>query len=594
LNRLAFWRGWTQSLRLAREFSPELAEHRPRLVLVLALSLAVAACQVVLPWPIQWIFDGALLRQPGYERASEVYVVSGALALLALILAQAAAEYLAALATADIGHRVARSIRLRLFQHLSQLSPRFFARHKSGDLLVRLLGDVGMVRTTLAESSTELLTRSLWVGGTVAVMLWVDPLLTAILFGVLPFVAWVVRALSVRIESQARKARAKEGALADFLQETLAASEVIQSLGRSQSVVRRLARESRTSERAGLKSARLSARLSSSVHALLGLGVALTLLAGGWRVLSGDLSAGELLVFVSYVRGLLKPVRSASRSSEKIAKGAACAARIAEVLAEPIAVRSKPGAAPAALQPASLEFEDVSYRYDDERDALRGFSERFERGELTLLFGRSGAGKSTFAALCVRLFDPDRGTVRLDQVDVRDLELGSLRDRFGLCLQRPVLLGETIRENLALGKPEASEAELRRALEDAGAAEFVRGLPAGLDNELGAAGVGLSGGQERRIALARTLLRDAPVLVVDEPFAGLDRSAALHLLATLRERARRGIVVVIAHELEFLGEYDRVVLLEGGSVRASGPHELLLRESAEYRELLAHAPEAVS
>ena len=286
------------------------------------------------------------------------YIWGGAGVFLALILVQAGAEYVVQLLMADVGHRVARDLRLRLFRHVSQLSPRFFARHKSGDLLVRLIGDVSMVRSMLVDTSIELATRSLWVAGTAAVMIAVDPLLSLTLLAVLPLVAWVVRTLSTRIEVAARKQRRKEGALADYLQETIAASEVIQSLGRSPEVVRKFAQSSRTSERAGLKSARLAARLSSSVHVLLGLGVALTQLIGTWRVLDHELRVGELLVFLSYVRGLLKPVRSASRNSEKLAKGAACAARIVEVLDEPIAVASRPDAPLAPAQPSLLTFDE--------------------------------------------------------------------------------------------------------------------------------------------------------------------------------------------------------------------------------------------
>ncbi len=585
---------WSASFALARRFAPDLAEHKLRLGGVLALSLLVAATQVVLPWPTQWIFDRALIRKHEYAHDPSFYVWTGALALLVLVLIQAAVGYVTALMTADVAHRVARSIRLRLFHHLAQLSPRFFAKHKSGDLLVRLMGDVGMVRGALVESSTELMTRALWVGGTVAVMLWVDWLMTVVLFTVLPFVAWVVRSSTSKIEIQARKARRKEGALADFLQEALAAGEVIQSLGRTGAVVRKLASSSRTSERAELKSAKLSASLSGSVHALLGVGVAITIAIGSWRVAQGSLSAGELLVFISYVRGLLKPVRSASRNSERLAKGAACAARIVQVLDEPIAVRSKPGAPAAPEFPRQLEFCAVDYRYDAERAALQGFDQCFVRGELTGVFGRSGAGKSTLAALALRLFDPDAGAVKLDGIALTEFELVSLRDRFGLCLQRPVLLGDTIRENLLLGRPDATDAMLHSALHDAGAADFVRALPQGLETPLGSGGAGLSGGQERRIALARTMLRDAPILIVDEPFAGLDRGVALHVLAALRERAARGIVIVIAHEIEFLAQYDRVVFVDEGRVRANGRHDELLRDSAHYREVVAHDLEVLA
>ncbi len=585
---------WTERLSanwpVYKRFWPELRPHRAQLALVLAAALLVAACQVLQPWPTQWIFDHALAPAGPRPNSWSFYLWTGAAAYLGIVLLHAGLEFLTGLLTASIGHRVARGLRLRVFEHLALLSPRFHARNKSGDLLVRLIGDVAMVRSMLVDALLEMVMRGLWIAGTVAVMVWVDPLLSLALFALLPLIAWIVRRMSGAIRSAVRKQRNKEGELADFLHEAIAATEVIQSLGREGDIVHRFARGNRSSERAGLRAAKLSARLSASVHSLLGTGVALTLALGSWRVVQGHLSPGELLVFLSYVRGLLKPVRSASRNSERIAKGAACGERLLEVLDEPVAIQSPPGAPPAPERPQALAFEDVWFRYDDERDALRGFSATLRRGELTGVFGRSGAGKSTMAALAVRLYDPDRGVVRLDGHDLRGLELASLRERFGMCLQRSVLFGDSIRENLLLGRTDASEAELWRALEDAGAAGFVRALPAGLDTLLGSAGVGLSGGQARRIALARTLLRRSPILIADEPFSGLDRAAAARVQATLRERARDAIVVVIAHEREFLDAYDCILFVQDGTLRGSGPHLALQRESEAYRETLLSAP----
>lgn len=570
---------------LARRFSGVFAGQRPALAAIAALSLAVAALQVLTPWPIQRIVDGALTLEdaPWEQRWRTVW--TSAAALLALTATQALIEYVAQVQIAKVGQRVARRLRLELFTHLTQLSPRFFAQHKLGDLLVRLLGDVSMARGALVDASLEIATRSVWVLGVLAVMVWLDWRLTAVLALALPAIVLVSRASTRRIETQARKQRRKEGALADFLEESLGAAELIQSLGAGPALSRRLARESRTAERAGQKSARLSAQLSGSVHALLGLGVVLTLLFGSWRVLRGELSAGELLVFVSYVRGLLKPVRSASRNSERIAKGVACARRIAEVLDEPAAVREAPGAVAAPLAPERLAFEGVHYSHDGAREALRGLDASFRRGELCGVFGASGAGKSTLAALCVRLFDPSQGCVRIDGVDVREFTLASLRERVGLCLQQPLLVGASVRDNLCLGLDEVSDERLWQALEAAGAAAFVRALPGGLEGVLGASGVGLSGGQRRRLALARTLLRRAPILIVDEPFAGLDAAARAAVFAHLARVARDSIVVVIAHERELLERYDRVLWIEDGRAQAFGAHGELLEQSPRYREL---------
>lgn len=573
-----------------RRFWPHLKPHRLAFGLVLAAAAGVALCEVLQPWPTQRLFDGVLApagpRPEDWPRA--VGLAAGV--YLAIVLAHAGLQFAGDLATARIGHHVARSLRLRVFEHLSRLSPRFHARNKSGDLLVRLIGDVSMVRAMIVDAPIELATRGLWVVGTVGVMVWIDPLLSLALFAFLPVIAWVVRRLAGSIRGAVRKQRSKEGAMADFLHEAIAATDVIQSMGRSGEVVHRFARGNRSSERAGMQAARLAAKLGASVHSLLGVGMALTLGLGGWRVARGELSPGELLVVLSYVRGLLKPVRSASRNSEKIAKGAACGERLLEVLDAPIDIQSRPDAVPAPSRPSRLAFEDVWFRYEDDRGVLRGLSAEIRSGELTGVFGRSGAGKSTLAALAVRLYDPDRGSVKLDGHDLRELELGSLRERFGVCLQRSVLFGDTLRENLLLGRPDADEAALWRALEQAGAAQFVRGLPTGLDTLLGSAGVGLSGGQARRVALARSLLRDAPILIVDEPFTGLDEGAARLVQATLRARAKDALVVVIAHERDFLDAYDQVLLVEEGRVTASGRHTELLEQSADYREALRVAP----
>lgn len=571
---------------LALRFRSEFDGQRGSIALVLALSLSVALCQVVMPWPIQRIFDQALVEGQLSDAQRWAVVWKAALALLSLTLLQAGAEYLSQVRIAKVGQHLSRRLRLRLFSHLTQLSPRFFARHKSGDLLVRLLGDVSMARGALVDASLELVTRTLWVTGVVVVMAWLDLALTAVLLLVLPAVVWVSRVWSRRIETQARKQRRKEGALADFLQETLAANELLQTLGVGAAFTRRLARESRTAERAGQKSARLAARLGGSVHALLGAGVALTLVLGSWRVLRSELTPGELLVFVSYVRGVLKPVRSASRNSERIAKGVACAQRIAEVLDEPIEVREAPDALPAPLAPRQLEFRDVHFSHDGERDALRGLDACFKRGELSGVFGASGAGKSTLAALAVRLHDPERGAVLIDGQDLRRLELDSVRARVGLSLQQAHLLGANVRESLLLGREEPDEARLWSALAAAGAAAFVKALPQGLDTPLGAGGVGLSGGQQRRIALARTLLRRTPILVVDEPFAGLDQRAASAVLAHLRVLAQRSIVIVIAHERELLEHYDHLVFVDDGRAVACGRHADLLASSARYRAVV--------
>ncbi|MCP3915350.1 MAG: ABC transporter ATP-binding protein [bacterium] len=575
----------SKGLSTAKRFSTELAGELRGLALVTTLALTVVAFELLRPWPIQWIFDNALDPRAQTVRDPAFYIWTGAGAALVFTAGRALTEYVGTLRITAIGHTFTRNLRLRIFAHLSELSPRFHARHKSGDLLMRLMGDVPMVRTMVVDSSVALGTRVVQVVGTIAVMMLVDIQLTAILLGLVPLALLVVRILSVRLTIAVRKQRRKEGELADFLHEAIAGNTLVQSLGGTSHTVRRFARNNRRSARAGLKTARVAARMSASVEGFVAVALATTLAAGGMRVVDGVLTPGELLVFLSYVRGLMKPVRSASKQMAKIARGTACGERILEVLDEAPEVCSADGLQPAPERPRSLVFDHVHFAYEPEQPVLTDVNVEFERGAVTALLGKNGVGKSTLTSLAVRLLDPDAGRVLLDGRDLRELDLDSLRARFGLSMQNVVLFGETLRENLLLARPHASDDDLAAALVDAGADEFVFDLPDGLDTILGAGGVGLSGGQARRVSLARTLLRDAPILIVDEPFGGLDRRAAERVMDALQSRAAEQLVIVITHETRRLELFDRIAFLPArGGVR-SGLHAELLQSCDAYAAL---------
>lgn len=578
---------WSESFAIARRFAPELRPHGRGLASIGLLSVGAILLELVKPWPIGLVFDRALAPRDGAGSSAPFQVLLwGVAAVVAIAAAQAVIGYLRTTGIANVGHLVTRGLRFRIFAHLTKLSPEFHAKHKSGDLLVRLMGDVPMVQTMLVDASVEVVTRALLVLATVGTMLWIDPLLTLAAFCIAPPLVLVVRWVSGHIRVAVRKQRRKEGTLADYMHEAIAATQTIQALGGADHVVRRFARSNRRSARAGLKATRLAARLSAAVEALLGVALASVLLFGGLRVLQGAMLPGELLVFVSYVRSLLKPVRSTSKNAARIAKGTACGERILAILDTENPVVSAPGAPAVDTPVESLVFEDVHFAYADGTRALRGFDARFQRGQLSALVGRSGAGKSTATLLALRMMDPERGEVRLNGRPLVQLDVDSVRTSVALCLQRAVLFGESLRENLLLAAPEASDETLWSALREAGADGFVAALPDGLETPLGANGVGLSGGQQSRLSLARTLLRKAEVLIVDEPFAGLDREAAGHVAATLNGLAQTRVVIVIAHDLEELEAFEHVVFLDQGRTQGEGRHEELLRSHPTYANVV--------
>ena len=580
----AAWERLRQSMALYLRFAELLREHRFAMGLVLSLVLATVALELLKPWPIQWIIDSALIGEPTGGLTRGDIILRGALMAAALVALDVVLDYWAAIKTAEIGQSVVRRLRGDLFAHMLRLSPKFHARHKTGDLLVRIMGDVPLVRTVLVDSSVAMASRVLLVLGTVIAMAWVDWRTTLVVLAVVPAFMLVLRIFSKRLTIQSRKQREKEGELADSVHESLSATPTLQALGTEEEVGHMFARQNRRSARAELKSARLSARMGGSMELLFGVCTAAALWVGSTRVAEGALSTGELLVFVAYVRSLLKPVRATSKHSERWSKGIACAERLSTILDEPIAIVSGPEAIQPAARPQTLQFMDVRFAYEGQVEALRGFSATFQRGQLAGLFGRSGSGKSTVAALTARLYDPDAGEVLLDGVDLRKHDLRALRASSALALQENVLFGMSLRDNLLLGQAEATDDQLHAALRAAGAAEFVARLPHGLDTELGSSGTGLSGGERRRICLARTLLRPAPVLVVDEPFAGLDAVAVEIVMRTLRERSQDSIVIVIAHDLDRLDRFDTIVYIEQGVVRDAGRHHELQARCTSYRE----------
>lgn len=614
-----FLHRWSHSYRIASRFFVDLRGFRGTIALILLLSVVLASFEVLRPWTMQWVVDYAFkgkAMQLGIGgpltldfRLGPVQVIwlSGA-TLILISVGSAILGYAKEILLATTSSSVTRAMRYRIFAYMTRLSPGFHARHKSGDLLVRLMGDASMVTGMLIDTSLDVMQRSLVVIATVWIMLAKDWRLTLAMGIAVPILIVFVRLISGRIRTAVRKAREKEGDLADYLHEAIAATETIQSLGGGEQVVRRFARSNRRSARAGVKAGRLAARLSGLVESTLGTTAAIVMVLAAYRVLHATdlaaasgvanadpadygMSVGTFIVFFSYVRSLMKPLRTTSKNAARISKGTACGERILAVLDATDMVESAPGAVPAPEAPKELTFVDVGYSYQEGVAALAGFSATFRRGELSALVGRSGAGKSTIAALAMRLFDPMEGMVALDGTSLRDFDLSSMRARMGLAQQRTAFFGESMRENMLLASPEATDEEIWAALEQAGAASFVASLPERLDAKLGSNGVGLSGGQQSRLSLARTLLRCSPILIVDEPFAGLDLAAARRVADTLKKLAQDRILVVIAHDLECLDAYDHIVFIEGGRKIAEGRHQELLLGEPLYREVVRTSAE---
>lgn len=545
---------------VTRAFLPRLRAHRGQMVWACLLGAIVAASEVLKPWPLQVVFDCVLMpvAQPrglvgwadGWLQTQSAQVIVWWAAGLTVVISAFGgfAAFGQAIALSEVGQSVVGRLRRDLFRHLMQLSPLDHASRRQGDLLLRLTGDIVMLRELLVGGLTDAASATLTLLGTLGMMLWLDLRLTLWTLAIVPLVAIASSLFSERIRSIVRRNREKEGALAGRAAEALGAVAVLQAFGATSTVADRFERANRSSIRGGLKASRMEALLARALDLLTASGVGVTMVLGIAAVQAGTLSAGGLLVFLTYQRTLYKPVKQLARLAARAAKSAACGERVLELLDTPPSVTESPDATVCPALRGDITFEDVELQYPRGDRAITGVSLHLPAGSVSVLRGESGSGKSTLLALLPRLLDPSSGVVRIDGHDVRDFTLASLREQIAVVFQDACLLGVSVRENIALGRPEASEAELLEAAELAGVMRFANELPDGLDTVVGERGAQLSGGQRQRVALARAALRRAPILVLDEPFAHLDEASRDHVLIAMRAVARGRTVILVTHQ----------------------------------------------
>jgi len=568
---------------LLRGFWPDV---RP---FVLALGAAVGA-SVLSPvfetagiWAFKRIVDEVLVPH-------DLAPLPGlALLLAGLVLGDAAAGVADRYLSAWTCESFLVSLRTRVLRHLLRLPLSTLESRPAGDLISRLEADSGAIGGFLVAGLGGALAnvfRLLFFAGA---LLWLDLPLAAVALCAVPAFALTVRRFSRRIREAAREERRRIGGASAVAQEGLTAAALVQSFGREDAVCERFAVEARSAMRAHLAGTRLRALLSpllDIVDLAGGLGV---VALGTWALARGHLSLGGLLAFITYLGKLYGPARALGCVAGQAWSAAAAGERIQELLLEapappdaPQRVRRHP---PPSIRGA-ITFENVCFRYPGSTvEALRGVSFHLEPGSVLAVIGPSGAGKSTIARLVLRLYEPTGGRILLDGEDVRGLPVEVVRAAVSLVPQETVLFHASVRENIAFGRPDATEVDLRRAAREASADGFVRRLPAGYETVLGERGMRLSGGQRQRIALARALVREAPVLLLDEPAAGLDAASARRVLHAAVRAAPSRATLLITHDLGAIDAVSEVLVLDAGQVVQRGSHRDLSRREGVFASL---------
>jgi subfamily B ATP-binding cassette protein MsbA len=579
-------------LRLGRLLRP----HWKPLLVALVAVIGEAAADIAEPWPVTIVVDSVLgAKKPPriLDRAITITFGTNTTAILEFALAAVIliavvggiSAYVEKYLTTSVSQWVAHDMRLLLYQRIQRLSLAEHGKSRTGDLITRVTKDIDSVQDFIDTALLGIIVNISTLVGMVGVMLWVNWRFTLIGLSIAPPLGLFVYFYSRRIKEASRAVKRKESELMSGVAEVLVSIQVVQAFAREDYEDRRFNSESRQNVRAGLQARSIKAKLSPMVDVFVAVGTCMVLGYGVRLVSTGQLSTGVLIVFLMYLKKTYKPLKDLSKMANTLSKAAVSYERIQEVIGVDSQIRDLPGARVAPPFKGLIELDHITFGYNDDVTVLKDVSLRIEPGTVAAIVGPSGQGKSTIASLLPRFFDPVAGAVKIDGSDIREYTLKSLRDQISFVLQDSLLFRGTIWENLCYGKPDADPEATILAAQQANAHDFIMALPHGYGTMVAERGTTLSGGQRRRIAIARAIVRDTPILILDEPTTGLD-AASEHAVTEALDRLMRGrTCIVIAHHLNTICRADVIFVVKDTAVVERGTHEQLLAKGGHYSEL---------
>jgi subfamily B ATP-binding cassette protein MsbA len=572
-----------------------LRPHWKAMTMALVAVGGAAAADLLEPWPIKIVLDYALASKPMpvWMVGIVARIGGGGLAILnfavaavaSIAVAGAVSSYLQSYLTTNVGQRIMHDLRRTVYHHIHRLSLAEHDKKRTGDLISRVTSDIESIQDFVTTALLGIVANILTLVGIVGIMLYASWRFTLIALAITPVLFVIVYLFTRRIKKASRDVRRTESELISTVEEVFSSIRVVKAFAREDYEQRRFERQSLDNVETYLQARGMKLMLAPVVDVVVATGACLMLGYGARMVMTNQLTAGVLVVFLAYLRMMYKPMRDLSKMTDTVSKASVGFERIREILETESAVRDLRHARPAGRFKGGIEFERVSFGYTPDQLVLKDLSFTIEPGQVAAFVGETGGGKTSIVNLIARFYDPVSGVVKIDGADVRSFTMKSLRDQISFVLQDTLLFRAPVWQNIAYGRPEARRAEVERAAEQANADEFIKEMPEGYDTMVGERGVTLSGGQRQRIAIARAMIRDAPILILDEPTAGLDAQTEKAIMEALERLMKNKTSIVIAHHLETILRADTIFVMKDHELVEHGSHGELLAADGVYSAL---------
>ncbi len=571
--------------------------YRWTLLVVFLAMLVETATSLAGPWPLKIILDNVVgsHRLPGWLAAWVQPVMGGvskmhiaamaAIAAIVIALVGAVASYIDNYFTESVGQRVANDLRLRAYHHLQRLSLAYYDTHQVGTILSTLTTDIGTIQTFSSSGTLSILIDIFTVIGMLGVMFWLNWQFALAVSLIMPFLLFFVSFFRKAVKKATKQVRTNEAAIVTVEEHGLESQRTIKAFGRQELEEERLTEASVVTVDSALKARRVKSLLSPLVAVTVSVFTALVLWRGAALILTGALTAGVLTVLLSYLAKFFKPVQDLAKMTNSMAQTAVAVERIQSILQTDDIIPDGPDALDPEPFRGEVVFENVNFGYDAETPVLDGVSFSISPGQLVGLVGPTGSGKSTILNLIPRFYDATGGRLLIDGVDVRKYKVQGLRKNLGFVLQETMLFRGTVGENIAYGRPGATQEEIVEAAKRANADEFITRMAHGYDTMVGERGETLSGGQRQRIGIARAIIRNSPILLLDEPTAALDNESEVRVIEALERLMKGRTVIMIAHRLNTLRDADKIIVLKNGRIAEEGSHDRLLALDGVYAEI---------